>query len=109
MDYFQKLKLITKALNQKFESKGDDPFQIITRLCEEAGELAKEVNHFENSGVKVEKHGLPDKVKLAKELQDVCRCAWQIALYYDVENEFIASIDDSFCKLKNDGLIVDNE
>jgi NTP pyrophosphatase (non-canonical NTP hydrolase) len=108
MDYFQKIKLIAKALNKKYP-KGDEPFQIITRLCEEAGELAKEVNHFEDTGKKIEKYGPPDKNKLAKEVQDIFRSAWHIAIHYGVEKELIDSIDESLKKLKEDGFIKDDE
>ena len=47
---------------------GSTPFHIITRLLEECGELAEQVNHFEGIGVKREKLGAPDPKKLAKEI-----------------------------------------
>lgn len=92
------------GLNARFP-KGDQPFQIITRLCEEAGELAKAVNHFEGTGIKNEKYGLPDKKELAKEVQDVMRAALQIAEHYGVIEELKSSIDESHTKLKQDGFI----
>lgn len=103
-DYFEKLYHIVEGLNRRF-TDGNDPFQIITRLCEEAGELAKEVNHFEGTGVKVQKHGAPDRAKLAKEVQDVLRAALSIARYYGIEDELAFSIDDSYEKLVRDGYI----
>lgn len=106
MDYFQKLKTIARGLNKKYPN-GDDPFQIITRLCEEAGELAKEVNHFEGSGKKIEKYGPPDKNKLAKEIQDILRSALHVALHYGIEKELSNSIDARFEILKRDGYIND--
>lgn len=108
MDYFQKLKAIAKGLNKKYP-KGNDPFQIITRLCEEAGELAKEVNHFEGSGSKIKKYGPPDKNKLAKEVQDVLRSALQTAMHYDIEKELLNSIDERFENLKKDNYIEDGK
>lgn len=51
-----KLIPITKGLNRRF-TDGDNPFQIATRLLEECGELAKEINQFEGCGVKREKYG----------------------------------------------------
>ena len=51
-DYFAKLYLTLDGYNKKYP-EGNTPFQIITRLCEEAGELASAVNHFEGSGAKV--------------------------------------------------------
>ncbi len=97
MNTFDKLFFIVDNLNQRFGK--DNPFQIITRLAEETGELAEQVNHFENVGVKREKHGEPDKEKLAKEVQDVIRCALQLAVHYDIKEEVLESIDKSFSKI----------
>lgn len=56
---------IVDARNRRWAS-GNTPFQIVTRLCEEAGEIAAAVNHFEGAGVKRQKHGEPDRKALAK-------------------------------------------
>jgi NTP pyrophosphatase (non-canonical NTP hydrolase) len=101
----ERIKKINAGLAQLFGGH-DDPFKMMTRLAEECGELAAQVNHFEDTGVKRQKHGLPDKMKLAKEVQDVIRCALQIAAYYDIEAELDASIDGSFQKMQSEGLIV---
>lgn len=100
----EKITEIVKGLNKAFPN-GNDPFKIITRLAEECGELAKEVNHFEATGVKLEKYGQPNKENLAKEVQDVIRCAMQVALYYGIENELEASIEKSYENLKKQGFI----
>ncbi|MEI7579084.1 MAG: MazG nucleotide pyrophosphohydrolase domain-containing protein [bacterium] len=97
MDTYSKLTHIVDILNQRFGNS--NPFQIITRLAEETGELAEQVNHFENSGVKKEKHGLPDKAKMAKEIQDVMRCAIQVMKYYNLENDVEESIENSYQKV----------
>ena len=99
-----KLLPITKGLNRRF-ADGNEPFQIATRLLEECGELAKEVNHFEGRGVKREKYGEPNKAHLAKEVQDVMRAALQIALYYQIEDELQESIEQSYQRMKGEGLI----
>ncbi len=103
MDNFEKLKLIVKGLNQRFPN-GNDPFKIITRLAEETGELAEQVNHFEDTGIKREKHGEPSREKLAKEVQDVIRSALAVANYYGIEQELENSIDKSLEKIKSEGL-----
>lgn len=90
-----KLITINEALFRAFPN-GNQPFQIMTRLLEECGELAEQVNHFEGSGVKRQKHGEPDRAKLAKEVQDVMRCALQIAHHYGIEEELAASVDRSY-------------
>jgi NTP pyrophosphatase (non-canonical NTP hydrolase) len=68
------------GLNAKLPD-GDDPFQIMTRLCEEAGELAQAVNHTERSGTKVEKYDPPDLAHLADEVHHVLRAALAIATH----------------------------
>lgn len=75
----EKLHAITRGPDRHFPD-GNDPFQMMTRLLEESGELAQMVNHFEGKGVKREKYGEPDNAKLAKEVMEVLRCALQIAI-----------------------------
>ncbi len=62
-----KLQAISRGLARCFPN-GNTPFMIMTRLLEECGELAEQVNHFEDTGVKRLKHGEPDKTKMAKEV-----------------------------------------
>jgi NTP pyrophosphatase (non-canonical NTP hydrolase) len=95
---------ITRGMNHRFP-RGNDPFQMMTRLLEEAGELAQQVNHFEGSGVKLEKHGPPDRAKLAKEIMDVLRCTLQVAVYYGVEAEVEATLETSYQRLLSEGHI----
>ncbi len=94
-DYLTKLLLTVDGYNLKYP-QGVNPFQMITCLCEEAGELASAVNHFENSGAKRQKHGEPDREALAKEVQDVIRTALRVARYYGIEAELKASIDRTY-------------
>jgi NTP pyrophosphatase (non-canonical NTP hydrolase) len=100
----ERIKQINQGLNKVFPH-GNNPFQMITRLVEECGELAEQVNHFEGAGVKQKKHGAPDKQKLAKEIQDVLRCVLQLATYYDIEAELEASIEKAYRKMQAEGLI----
>jgi NTP pyrophosphatase (non-canonical NTP hydrolase) len=80
-DYFDRLVRNVAGLNAKFPD-GNDPFQIMTRLCEEAGELAQAVNHVERSGITVEKYGPPNLVHLANEVHHVIRAALAVAVHY---------------------------
>jgi len=77
----------------------------MTRLLEECGELAQQVNHFEGSGVKQEKYGEPDKAALAKEVKNVLTCALRVAQYYGVEKELEDSLEWSYRRMKEEGLI----
>lgn len=98
-----KLNTINENLRRRFPD-GNDPFRIMTRLLEECGELAEQVHHFEDSGVKRAKHGEPDRAKLAKEVQDVLRCALQVAHYYHIEDELEASVERSYQQALEDVL-----
>lgn len=100
----EKMSAITHGLNRRFPN-GNHPFQMMTRLLEESGELAQMVNHFEGSGIKLEKYGPPDKTKLAKEVMDLLRCGLQIVIYYGVEKELEAKISESYERMKGEGLI----
>ncbi len=44
----ERLKLLAEGMNHRFP-KGNHAFQITTRILEECGEVAKEVNRFEES------------------------------------------------------------
>ena len=103
-DYLTKLSLSAEALNKRFPD-GNQPFQIITRLCEEAGELAQVINHFEGSGVKRQKMGEPSREHLTKEVFDVLRVALSIARYYGIEQELHELIDTDIARCQEQGLL----
>ena len=103
-DYFDKILYIANGYNKKYPN-GNTPFQIIARLCEEAGELASAVNHFEDTGAKRQKHGLPDKMALAKEVEDVVRTALSVAQYYEIEQELKEVIDQRYATKIAEGYI----
>lgn len=95
---------IASGLSKAFP-EGNHPFQIITRLAEECGELAKEVNHWERTGVKVKKYGEPSKERLAGEVKNVITSALQVALYYQIDDELRESIQRSYDRLLEQGWI----
>lgn len=102
----EKLLSIAIGFDRRFPN-GHSPFQIMTRLLEESGELAQQVNHFENQGVKNEKYGPPDREKLAKEVCDVIGAAVQAGVYYGVEKEMEARLELTYQRLKAEGWIVE--
>jgi len=63
----EKLYKIAEGLKKRFP-EGEEPYQMATRLLEECGEVAAEINHWENSGVKQQKRGEPSKESLANEI-----------------------------------------
>jgi NTP pyrophosphatase (non-canonical NTP hydrolase) len=100
------LRATAAGLNRRFPN-GRDPFQIMTRLLEECGELAQQVNLFEGTGVKREKYGEPDRARLAKEIMDVLRCVFQIIAHYHIEAEVAEQIERAFQRLRQEGFIMD--
>lgn len=94
VDALGSLYAIVDGLNERFQA-GNNPFQMVTRLCEEAGELASAVNHMEGAGAKQTKHGAPDRAHLTHEIQDVLRAAVAIARHYGLEDDVRRSIEDN--------------
>ncbi len=103
MNELEQIPVLAQALHQRFG--GREPFQIVTRLLEECGELAQEVSHFEGSKTKFVKHGAPSKEKFAKEVMDVLRLVFQIVHYYELEPELRARINNTYDQCVAEGLI----
>ncbi len=101
----EKLFATANGFNRRFAANGNDPFKIMTRLLEESGELAQQVNHFEGMGVKNKKMGAPNREQLAKEVSQVMGAAAQIGLYYGVEQEVEAALELAYQRLKSEGWI----
>lgn len=99
-----KLYQLAKGYTNRFPN-GNDPYQITARILEECGEVASEVNHFEKSSIKTQKHGEPSKQHLADEIKQAVNALIQLAVYYRAENELEASIDRSLEKMKKEGLL----
>ncbi|MBQ8623451.1 MAG: hypothetical protein IJ424_03620 [Oscillospiraceae bacterium] len=99
-----KLYLMAKGHNARFPD-GNQPYQIVARILEECGEVASEVNHFENSGIKNLKYGEPSKEKLAGEIKQALNALIQLTLYYNCQSELEESINESLERMKNERLI----
>lgn len=102
--YFGRLLLNVEGLNTRFPTD-NGPFHIMTRVCEEAGELAQAVNHIEGTGIKIEKYGPPDLTHLAEEIHHVLRAALSLAVRYGVVEEVKTSIDRSNARLRAGGYL----
>ena len=101
---FDTVKAVNLGFKRKFPN-GNEPYQIMTRLLEEGGELAQQVNHFENSGVKHQKYGEPDRSKLAQEAKGVLLTLFQLVAYYELETELQAALEQTLLGLRKDGFI----
>jgi len=95
---------MVEASNKRFP-EGVNPYQMATRLLEECGEVAAEINHWESSGLKRQKLGEPSKENLANELRQTIVELFKIAVYYSVEDELEESIKQSLRRSKSEGLI----
>lgn len=100
----QRFYKMVEASNNRFP-EGVKPYQMATRLLEECGEIATEINLWENSGVKRQKHGDPKKENIANEIRQAMVELVKIAQYYHVEEELDASIQASLARSKAEGLI----
>lgn len=99
-----KLYLMAQGANKRFP-KGNEPFQMSTRLLEECGEVACEINLWEDTGIKRKKHGEPKKENLANEIRQSLVALMQIAIYYNVEKELEERIEQSLTNMRKEGLI----
>lgn len=100
----QRLYQMAQASNRRFP-KGVEPFQMAARLLEECGEVAAEINLWEDSGLKRQKHGDPKKENLAGELRQAMTELAKIAIYYGVEEELEQSIEASLRRSRDEGLL----
>ena len=100
----QRFYKMVEASNNRFP-EGVEPYQMATRLLEECGEIAAEINLWEYSGVKRQKHGDPKKENIANEIRQAMVELVKIAQYYHVEEELDASIQASLARSKAEGLI----
>lgn len=103
-DTFTQLTELVEALDRRFP-KHNGPFARVSRLAEEAGELAKAVNHIEGMGVKAEKHGEPTYDNLVKEIEDVLRAAIGFAHHYGITDRVQASIAHHHASYREQGYI----
>ncbi len=101
MERFYKM---AEASNKRFPN-GVEPYQMATRLLEECGEVAAEINLWEDSGLKRQKHGAPKKENIANEIRQAMVDLVKIAKYYHVEQELEESIEESLKRSRSELLI----
>lgn len=101
MERFYKM---AEASNKRFPN-GVEPYQMATRLLEECGEVAAEINLWEDSGLKRQKHGAPKKENIANEIRQAMVEVVKIAKYYHVEQELEESIEESLKRSRSELLI----
>jgi NTP pyrophosphatase (non-canonical NTP hydrolase) len=101
-----RLLLIVEAQKRKFPD-GLDPFKMVTRLLEECGELATEVQVWEDVGLKRSKRGEPDAMRTAKEVMDVLTAALTIADHYGLLDDVARRVESSISRAAADGLLAE--
>ena len=100
----ERLYQMVEASNRRFP-EGVEPYQMATRLLEECGEIAAEINLWEGSGIKRQKHGEPKKENIANEIRQAMVELAKIAKYYHVEQELEHSITQSLTRSREEGLL----
>jgi NTP pyrophosphatase (non-canonical NTP hydrolase) len=103
-DLFTTLVQVAGAQTRRFP-KHNGPFARVTRLTEETGEVAQQVNHAEDTGIKTEKYGPFDPAKLAAEIADVLLAATGIAVHYDIADQVRADIEARHARYRDQGFI----
>ena len=101
------MKRLYKQVEASFKRfpEGVEPYKMATRLLEKCGEVAREIHHFEDRGIKRMKYGEPSKENFANEIRQSLVALMQIAVYYNLEDELEKSIDDSLERMKREGLV----
>lgn len=100
----ENLKKLARGMNHRFP-EGNEAFQITTRILEECGEVAQEVNRLEKSGTKVLRRGNGTKEDLAGEIKDAMNALMQLAIYYDAAELLQEAIAKSIEQLRSEGHI----
>lgn len=90
-DLFALLLDIADVQTRRFP-RHNGPFERVTRLAEEVGELAQQVNHAEDTGVKTGKHGPFQPENLAAEITDVLLVVTGIATHYELVDHVRATV-----------------
>jgi NTP pyrophosphatase (non-canonical NTP hydrolase) len=93
MNNYELLVGIAKGRMKQFP-EGNEIFQILARILEEAGELAQAVNHREGVGSKKEKNGLGHEKQIAGEAVDLIENVIALLIYYD----FLQLFDSRACE-----------
>ena len=95
-DDFDTLWLTADGYQQHYP-KGHPPFERMTRLCEEAGERAREVNHGEETGRRKEAQTRSCRQESVSQRRTGChRSALSMARSYEVEQALRHLIDQSY-------------
>jgi NTP pyrophosphatase (non-canonical NTP hydrolase) len=102
LETFAALVEVVTALDRRFPD-GAAVFQRVSRLCEEAGELAQAVNRRESMGLKASKDAPPADAEFAQEVQDVLRAALGLAAHYGLLGDVERSVERSYRRCQRNG------
>ena len=91
----KKIQMVAEAQTQRFPN-GDNPFKILSRLLEESGEVAWEINHYERNGICLEKLNSERKSELVAETYQVMIAICQLIQYFNLEDDFKNRIEEVF-------------
>lgn len=82
-----------------------EPYQLVTRLLEQCGKVAGEVNSIEANGINRQKRGEASEETLADEIKHALVALMQITVYYCVEDELEESMAVTLDRMRKEDLI----
>lgn len=102
MDTLEMIDKVVERLNKKY-TRGDELFKIVSRLAEECGEVAQQVNHYEIRGVNTERNNRDNKDELISEIYQVMLVSYQLIKYFGLEDGLKEKIVSSYQDYKTKG------
>lgn len=97
-DRLDQLYAISASYARRFPD-GNHPLGYLTRMTEELGEIAVEVQRLEGSPVKVAKHGPGSVADLASEIEDLLHTAVGLLRCYSAEDAFESVLEREYAKV----------
>lgn len=104
MDLLNKILLVAEAQSRRFP-KGDEPFQITSRLLEECGEVAWELNHYPRKNISIERNSKDNKGNLVTETYQAMTVLGQLLQYFDLTDDFVNKIEVVYKEFQDKGYI----
>jgi len=105
MDDLEKILKVAEAQTKRFPN-GNDPFKIVSRLLEESGEVAWELNHYDRKGISLECKNKDGKREIMCEMYQVMISLCHLLQYYDLQNDFRDRIDEVYKEYMEKNLLV---
>jgi NTP pyrophosphatase (non-canonical NTP hydrolase) len=104
MELIEKVFTVAKAQSNRFP-EGDYPFNIVSRLLEEGGEVAWELNHYARKGISIDRFNPDGKRELVYETYQVMIALCQLMQYFNLEDDLKKRMDEVHQEYLNKGYL----